>query len=303
MWQLDANCGIIVIIFYRPESLLAALNLKSIALRGVKMLVKKKVLIALAMAGAVWGGTTQSAHAQKYCNLATAKLSLDPAILCECKIVTTQMLRYIQRQDEFLFVLEKVTDQCPAFANALNALPTATAPDRVKRDKEDDDEPARTPKPIQPRKPDPKPKVDPKPGGGGDPDDKPKPKPGDKPKPKPGDKPKPSDDGDTPGDKPKPEDGGGEKPKPKNGDDTPGDKPNPEGNEGETPGDKPNPEGGEGDNPSAEGGGDTPGDKPQPKEGGDTPGDKPASEGGCSGGGSEGGSSAQNAGSGSGEGC
>ncbi|WP_424939889.1 hypothetical protein [Aliiroseovarius sp. S253] len=90
------------------------------------MLKRKTALAALAMAGAVWGGSTQIAQAQSTCNVATAKLSLEPEVLCECKVVTTQMLRYIQRQDEFLNVLAGVTQECPAFADALNALPTAT---------------------------------------------------------------------------------------------------------------------------------------------------------------------------------
>ena len=90
------------------------------------MLKRKTALAALAMAGVVWGGSTQIAQAQSTCNLATAKLSLETEVLCECKVVTSQMLRYIQRQDEFLNVLANVTQECPAFANALNALPTAT---------------------------------------------------------------------------------------------------------------------------------------------------------------------------------
>lgn len=171
------------------------------------MLKRKTALAALAMASAVWGGSTQIAQAQSTCNLATAKQSLDPAVLCECKVVTTQMLRYIQRQDEFLNVLAGVTQECPAFADALNALPTATSfVDRVLHREKD--------------------------GGGlnipsSGPDDKPKPKPG----PKPGDNPDPEGPGgDNPGDNPNPEGPGGDNPSPEG---PGGDNPRPKGCGGE----------------------------------------------------------------------
>lgn len=187
------------------------------------MLKRKTALAALAMAGAVWGGSTQIAQAQSTCNVATAKQSLKPEVLCECKVVTTQMLRYIQRQDEFLTVLANVTEECPAFANALNALPTATVvPTRTPRDRDDGLDGFSTTGPDdddKPKKPDDKPKK---------PDRKPKDKPDDKP----GGNPGGGGGGDEPGDNPE---GGG-------GGDNPGD--NPEGGGGgDNPGDNPSPEG------------------------------------------------------------
>lgn len=171
------------------------------------MLTRKTALAALVMAGAVWGGSAQIAQAQKSCNLMTAKLSLEPARLCECKIVTTQMLRYIQRQDEFLTVLAGVTEQCPAFADALNALPTATVVARPSHRDKDDDTLDVLPAPGPgdgPKKPG---------GGGGD-----GPGGGDNPDPGgPGDNPDPTGDGDGPGDNPDPTgdgDGPGDNPDP-----------------------------------------------------------------------------------------
>ncbi|MCK0143743.1 hypothetical protein [Aliiroseovarius sp. F20344] len=138
------------------------------------MLTNRTALAALAMAGAVWMGATQTAQAGKSCNLSTAKLSLEPAELCECKVVTTQMLRYIQRQDEFLTILDRVNKECPAFADALTSLPTATTViDRVlRRDKDEgsdlltpETEPDRKPKPDGKTKPDGKGKEKPDTGG------------------------------------------------------------------------------------------------------------------------------------------
>ncbi|WP_298558047.1 hypothetical protein [uncultured Aliiroseovarius sp.] len=170
------------------------------------MLTRKTALAALAMAGAVWGGSTQIAHAKQYCNVSTAKLSLETDVLCKCEVVTMQMLRYIQRQDEFLNVLADVTQECPAFADALNALPTATTvvPPPSHRDKD-----GKIPK-LVPR---PGPGEGPDDGGGdgpgdgdnpdpGDPGDNPDPgEPGDNPDPgEPGDNPDPTGDGDGDGD-------------------------------------------------------------------------------------------------------
>lgn len=150
------------------------------------MLTRKTALAALAMAGAVWGGSTQIAHAKQYCNVSTAKLSLETDVLCKCEVVTMQMLRYIQRQDEFLNVLADVTQECPAFADALNALPTATTvvPPPSRRDKD-----GKTPKLVPP----PGPGEGPDDGGGDGPGDGDYPDPGD-----PGDNPDPGEPGDNP---------------------------------------------------------------------------------------------------------
>ncbi|SPF76267.1 hypothetical protein ALP8811_01269 [Aliiroseovarius pelagivivens] len=166
------------------------------------MLKRKTALAALAMAGVVWGGSTQIAQAQSTCNLATAKLSLETEVLCECKVVTSQMLRYIQRQDEFLNVLANVTQECPAFANALNALPTATTfVERILHRDKDGGGPFEVP-----TSPPTKPPTNTGGGGGGE---NPNPEPGGG-----GENPTPGGDNPTPGGGENPTPGGGENPGP-----------------------------------------------------------------------------------------
>lgn len=72
--------------------------------------------------------SSTDATAQTRCDIWTVRESLSPEVLCQCNIVTTGMIRYIQRSDEFLAVLSATSDQCPAFAAVLTDLPTATIP-------------------------------------------------------------------------------------------------------------------------------------------------------------------------------
>lgn len=68
-------------------------------------------------------GTTQ---ASEMCTVRTAKQSVSSNTLCACDVVSSRMLKYIQRRADFESILARTSIDCPAFAAVLTDLPTAS---------------------------------------------------------------------------------------------------------------------------------------------------------------------------------
>lgn len=92
----------------------------------------KSVLFGLFLAMPVLGGIGPGqAFSQTQCTSATARASMDAEVLCGCNSVTREMISYIQQHRDFEIVLTQTFQQCPALANLLGDVPTAsvTQPD------------------------------------------------------------------------------------------------------------------------------------------------------------------------------
>ncbi|WP_193746469.1 hypothetical protein [Ruegeria sp. ANG-R] len=66
------------------------------------------------------------AQASDMCTVKTAKESVSSSVLCGCGTVSSLMLKYIQRRADFEEILERTSNDCPAFAAVLTDLPTAS---------------------------------------------------------------------------------------------------------------------------------------------------------------------------------
>ncbi len=90
------------------------------------MRIKSK-LLSIAFASAVLPFIfVNSAQASGTCTVRTAKQSVSSNTLCACDVVTSGMLRYIQRRADFESILERTILDCPRFAAVLTDLPTAS---------------------------------------------------------------------------------------------------------------------------------------------------------------------------------
>ncbi len=90
------------------------------------MRIKSK-LLSIAFASAILPFTFgNSAQAAGTCTVSTAKQSVSSNTLCACDVVTSGMLRYIQRRADFESILERTILDCPRFAAVLTDLPTAS---------------------------------------------------------------------------------------------------------------------------------------------------------------------------------
>lgn len=67
-----------------------------------------------------------AAQASEMCTVKTAKQSVSSKALCACDVVSSRMVRYIQRRADFEAILEQTLLDCPAFAAILTDLPTAS---------------------------------------------------------------------------------------------------------------------------------------------------------------------------------
>ncbi len=121
-------------------------------------------------------GTSQ---ASEMCTVKTAKQSVSSNTLCACDVVSSRMVRYIQRRADFESILEQTLLDCPAFASVLTDLPTASVGFAEQRngDGNDDEnggddfnEPPSAPEPES--KPDPKSDPDPRTNSKPDPEPK-----------------------------------------------------------------------------------------------------------------------------------
>ncbi len=128
--------------------------------------------------------------ASAMCTVATAKQSVSANTLCACDVVSSRMLKYIQRRADFESILERTQIECPGFAAVLTDLPTASigfseqrsgdgaSDESTERDDPDPETPDNDPDPE--RDPDPKgdpdPEGDPDPKGDPDPEGDPDPK-------------------------------------------------------------------------------------------------------------------------------
>ncbi len=84
-------------------------------------------LLSIAFASAILPFTfVNSAQAAGTCTVSTAKQSVSSNTLCACDVVTSGMLRYIQRRADFESILERTILDCPRFAAVLTDLPTAS---------------------------------------------------------------------------------------------------------------------------------------------------------------------------------
>lgn len=84
-----------------------------------------------------------TAQASEMCTVKTAKQSVSSNTLCACEVVSSRMIKYIQRRADFESVLEQTLLDCPAFASLLTDLPTASLglADRRSGDGLDDENP------------------------------------------------------------------------------------------------------------------------------------------------------------------
>ncbi len=90
------------------------------------MRVKPK-LISVAFASVILPiVSATSAQSSEMCTVKTAKQSVSSNTLCACDVVSSRMLRYIQRRADFESILERTLIDCPAFATVLTDLPTAS---------------------------------------------------------------------------------------------------------------------------------------------------------------------------------
>lgn len=72
-------------------------------------------------------GISAATEASAACTAKTARQSGASAqVLCGCSSVTTGMLRYIQRRSDFDSILASVSAECPALADLLTDVPTAS---------------------------------------------------------------------------------------------------------------------------------------------------------------------------------
>ncbi len=122
-----------------------------------------------------------TAQASEMCTVKTAKQSVSSNTLCACDVVSSRMVRYIQRRADFESILEQTLLDCPAFASVLTDLPTASVGFAEQRNGDGNDEenggddfndPPSAPEPESKPDPksDPKPSTpDPTPTGGGGP--------------------------------------------------------------------------------------------------------------------------------------
>ncbi|UWR04766.1 hypothetical protein K3740_08840 [Ruegeria conchae] len=84
-----------------------------------------------------------TAQASEMCTVKTAKQSVSSNTLCACDVVSSRMIKYIQRRADFESILEQTLLDCPAFASLLTDLPTASLglADRRSGDGPDDENP------------------------------------------------------------------------------------------------------------------------------------------------------------------
>ncbi len=70
--------------------------------------------------------SVNAAQASEMCTVKTAKQSVSSNTLCACDVVSSRMLKYIQRRADFESILEQTLIDCPGFAAVLTDLPTAS---------------------------------------------------------------------------------------------------------------------------------------------------------------------------------
>ncbi|WP_299983260.1 hypothetical protein [uncultured Ruegeria sp.] len=144
------------------------------------MRINSKLLSVVFVASSFPLISVGSAQASEMCTVKTAKQSVSSNTLCACDVVSSRMVRYIQRRADFESILEQTLLDCPAFASVLTDTPTASVGFAEQRNGDGSDnenggdgfnEPPDAPEPED--KPDPKSDPDPTPpgptttGGGG----------------------------------------------------------------------------------------------------------------------------------------
>ncbi|WP_299946150.1 hypothetical protein [uncultured Ruegeria sp.] len=153
------------------------------------MRIKSKFLSVVFAASSFPLISVGSAQASEMCTVKTAKQSVSSNTLCACDVVSSRMVRYIQRRADFESILEQTLLDCPAFASLLTDAPTASVGFADQRngdgsdnengddgfneppdapEPEDKPDPKSDPEPPTepPTKPDPEPPTEPPVGGG-----------------------------------------------------------------------------------------------------------------------------------------
>ncbi len=90
------------------------------------MRIRSKLLSFVFVSATLPFMSAGAAQASDMCTVKTAKQSVSSTTLCACDVVSSRMVRYIQRRADFESILEQTLLDCPAFAAILTDLPTAS---------------------------------------------------------------------------------------------------------------------------------------------------------------------------------